>query len=300
MLSIGGADRSAFLQRQTTNDIRRLGAGQLQLSVLTNPAARILDVLILWVEEGDELSALTLPGQGQATTAYLKSRIFFMDKVTVTDQSNRFEQLDLVGPEIAPALQRLGINDLPSQDHRSVVEIVGTPTRLLGASSAFRLGMRLVVPAESVARVWAALEQAGFAALSAEQHEILRIEAGLPAAHHELTEEYTPLEAGLAAAVSDSKGCYTGQEVLARQVTYDKVTQQLCGLRLAAPASPGSRLWAEGKAAGMLTSAAISPRFGPVGLGIVKRPYATPHTRLQVGEPGEASATATVSPLPLG
>ena len=70
-LRIGGDDRAGFIQRQTTNDIRLLGAGKLQLSVLTNPAARILDVFHLMAEE-ESLVAITLPGQGAATTAYLK------------------------------------------------------------------------------------------------------------------------------------------------------------------------------------------------------------------------------------
>jgi folate-binding protein YgfZ len=102
----------------------------------------------------------------------------------------------------------------------------------------------------------------------------MRVEAGLPAAGAELSEDYTPLEAGLAAAISSTKGCYTGQEVLARQITYDKVTQHLCGLRLTRRAQPGGRVWApDGSPVGRVTSAATSPRFGEIALAVVKRPH---------------------------
>jgi folate-binding protein YgfZ len=124
------------------------------------------------------------------------------------------------------------------------------------------------------------------AELSSESRHILRVEAGLPDAGAELSEEYTPLEAGMERAVSGDKGCYPGQEVLARQVTYDKVTQRLVGLRLSEPVAPGRRLLVEGKPAGVVTSAAESPRFGAIALGVVKRPHYVAGTRLEVEAQG--------------
>jgi tRNA-modifying protein YgfZ len=120
--------------------------------------------------------------------------------------------------------------------------------------------------------------------LSDAEYEILRLEAGLPAAGHELTEEYTPLETGLEQLVSTSKGCYTGQEVLARQVNYDKVTRHLAGLRLKAEVPAGSSVTSEGKPAGIITSIAISPRLGPIALAVLRRPYHEPGTAVSVGE----------------
>ncbi len=131
--------------------------------------------------------------------------------------------------------------------------------------------------------------------LSPDSRHILRVEAGLPAAGAELSEEYTPLEAGMEHAVSGDKGCYPGQEVLARQVTYDKVTQRLVGLKLSEPVTPGKRLLAEGKPAGVVTSAAVSPRFGAIALGVVKRPHHEVGTRLEV----ETEWSAVVAGLPL-
>jgi folate-binding protein YgfZ len=135
--------------------------------------------------------------------------------------------------------------------------------------------------------------------LEDEDYSILRIEAGLPAAEAELSEDYTPLEAGLQSAISSTKGCYTGQEVVARQLTYDKVTQHLCGLRLEQRTQPGERLWAaDGSRAGKITSAASSPLFGEIALAVVKRPFHQPGERLGVGETLETSAQAQVVALP--
>jgi folate-binding protein YgfZ len=298
LLRVSGADRAAFIQRQTTNDIRQLSAGQLQLSVLTNPAARILDVFHLMVDD-EGLLALTLPGKGAATTAYLKSRIFFMDKVTLGDLSTDFSQVELIGPGSAALLQRLGIAEIPDILQVVQAEIGGVGLHLLGSAPGIDLGLRLLLPARSRASVLAALEQAGCAPLSPTQHDLLRIESGLPAAGRELTEEYTPLETGLDEAISDSKGCYTGQEIIARQVTYDKVTQRLCGVRLEGEVPAGLRLWTEGKPAGTLTSTAVSPRFGAIGLAIVKRPHDQPGTTLAAGDSAATSnVPAVISALP--
>ena len=119
-----------------------------------------------------------------------------------------------------------------------------------------------------------------------------RVELGRPAAGAEMVEEYSPLEAGLAWACAENKGCYTGQEIIARQITYDKVTKTLVGLRL--PLLFGSDVLAR-DAAGTVTSVAYSPALdAPVALAIVKRPYNTPGTASQAGD-----QEATVVSLPI-
>ena len=226
LIQIADPDRVEFVQRQTTNDAQRLEPGHLQLSVLTNPAARILDVFHI-LPDSDELLLITLPGLGSSTAAYLKRRIFFMDKVSVTDVSASYLQIELVGPQVNKNLKRLGVQTLPTDMDAASVSIGGVETRLLATSRATTFGCRLLVAFDSGQTVLSALETAGFTSLDTDTFELLRIESGLPAANHELSEEYTPLEAGLQKAISATKGCYTGQEVIARQITYDKVTQQL-------------------------------------------------------------------------
>jgi folate-binding protein YgfZ len=158
---------------------------------------------------------------------------------------------------------------------------------------------RLLYPAGAWEELSRSLEAMGMIPLNEESYQALRVEAGRPAAGYELTEEYTPLESGMDYAISDHKGCYTGQEVIARQITYDKVTRQLAGLRLEAPAAPGESLFAveDDRQAGEITSYADSPRFGPIALGIIRRPYHQPGTRLAIGDQARGRQ-ATVVTLP--
>lgn len=289
-LRLTGADRRVFLQRQTTNHIDLLAPERSLLTVLTSPTARILDVLIL-LDEGEFIGILTLPGSGVATYRYLRSRIFFNDKVSIHDDSEAWMQIDLFGPESASAVEGLGM--LPPAEANTVYP-GPDGARLLRLEPAFSLGFRLLLPAAAASQTEAVLS-AGLERLSTTDYDRLRIERGLPAAGGELTEDYTPLEAGLSVAVSNHKGCYTGQEIIARQITYDKVTRLLCGLRLSAAAEPGADLAAaDGSPAGKLTSVANSPHLGWIGLGIVKRPYHQPGNTLRISGAGASITAATV------
>jgi folate-binding protein YgfZ len=294
-LRIAGEDRANFIQRQTTNDIRLLQPPRALLSVLTSAVARILDVLYLLNDE-EAIGAITLPGFAQKTALFLKSRIFFMDRVTLEDLSTSISQYDLFGPEAQDLLQRLNIQT-PVLNTISNVKIADKRVRLLAVEKSFGPGYRLLTEAKDREPVETALEQNGAARLSSISFETLSVEAGQPQAGKELSEDYTPLEAGLFSTVADGKGCYTGQEILARQLTYDKVTQQLCGLRLPGAIAAGERIYVDGKPAGTITSFADSPRFGPIALAILKRPYFQPGNRVAVGNPASRE-NATVVSLP--
>jgi folate-binding protein YgfZ len=284
-LRLGGADRLAFLQRLTTNDVNLLSSQRSVLTVLVSPTARLLDVLRL-VQDGESILALTLPGHGAATYNYLRQRIFFMDKVSLEDASPEYAQLDIEGPQAGAVLQRSGFSSIPGMDEAARVEISGHPARLIGQTGLTGAGYRLLLPASLRAGFEDTLLRLGAARLSAESHQVLRVEAGLPGAGAELIETYTPLEVGLDAAVSGAKGCYTGQEVLARQLAYDKVTQRLVRLKLDAPVPAGIRLYLDDEPAGEITSAAISPRFGPIALAVVRRPFFEARTVLTTREGG--------------
>lgn len=295
-LRVSGPDAQAFLQRQTTNDLASLAEGRALLTVLTSPAARILDVLIL-LREGPDIAVLALPGRGAQTTRFLRSRIFFADKVTVEDESAATAQVAVLGPLAGQALAEAGFARPTRPGERLSADLGGTPARLLHVAP---FGYRLVIPADRVETALAALQKAGAIGLSPQVYEVLRVEAGLPGAGSELTGEYTPLETGLAEAVSTTKGCYTGQEVLARQITYDKVTRQMAGLLLEGEARSGDRLWPAGggQPVGTVTSAVRSPRFGPIALAVLRRPFHQPGTQLLAGSNQEGAVAASVTALP--
>jgi folate-binding protein YgfZ len=300
-LRITGPDQSAFLQRQTTNDIQLLQPGRSLLAVLTTPMARILDVFHLLLEPEGSIGAISLPGRVGMTTRYLKSRIFFMDKVSVEDASAELAQLDLEGPGAAGLLRGWDIRP-PAEGEIAAVEWMGAADlavgklRIISQPGLAGPGFRLLVPAAGRESLEAQLRQAGAMWLNEEPREILRVEAGLPGSA-ELSEAYTPLEIGLTEAVSGSKGCYTGQEVLARQVTYDKVTQRLAGLRLEAPVLPGAPVWVENRQIGEVTSAVVSPRIGPIALAVLRRPYHESGTQVAAGM-GQTRIPARVTELP--
>jgi folate-binding protein YgfZ len=301
-LLISGPDRSAYLQRQTTNDVRVLRPGQAVLTVLTTPSARILDIFYLFSSDEEEasasLSAISLPGRSAQTTRYLKSRIFFNDHVTVENASGQIDQYDLVGPQAESVLTRMGFARLPATNEIASGQLGDSNLHALHPEASFSLGYRLWVPADARGELEAALQASGAVRLSPDSYEILRIEKGLPGPVEELTERFTPLETGLEAAISQTKGCYTGQEVIARQITYDKITQQLTGLRLEAMAKAGQRVWVDGKSVGVVTSAVRSPRFGHLALAVIKRPYHAPGTAVLVGDESQEGIPAVTSPPP--
>ena len=278
-LHLTGDDRVAFLNRQTTNDLQLLRPDRAVTTVLTSPTARILDVLTL-IDEGETLGVITLEGRHDVTARALQGKIFFMDKVTVEDVSAEVAQFDLDGAAVSTLLSQLGFEATVGMENLASAVIAGVKAGAVGRRGLVGIGTRLLVPMAAVDVVTAAMVEAGALALTPDEYHVLRVEAGLPAASAELTDAYTPLEAGLEDFISDKKGCYTGQEVIARQITYDKLTRRLVGLKLASLVEPGARVEVEGKAAGVVTSVAVSPRLGPVALAYIKRPYDAPGTEL--------------------
>lgn len=293
-LRVSGEDRIAFIQRQTTNDVNLLSPGRVITAVLTTPAARIIDVFTLFEENG-KIGVLTLPGKGQETFGYLRSRIFFMDKVSLEDASREFTLVELVGPQAEDILVNLGQSSRLEGDDLISINREDLQCRIwLNRDFSYRL----LLPVSQLDALTGILEGFEAAHLSTDAFDVLRIEAGIPSAGHELTEEYTPLEAGLEQSVSATKGCYTGQEVIARQITYDKVTRQLVGLKLEAGAATGETLrrMEDGQAVGKITSTAASPRCGPIALAVVRRPSDEPWTRLLVGEESSGRNALVVRP----
>jgi len=299
-LRLQGADRLTFLQRQTTNDVNRLTPYRSVQTVLVNPAARILDVLCLVPESDNGIGILSLPGHAIETTRFLKSRIFFKDQVQLTDASPEIAQIELGGPAAPDLLTMLGLPASPEPEGIVNGEIGGIAIRCIGQPGFAWTRFRLLIAASGRENLEAALVGRGATLLSEANYQILRVENGLPAADFELTGDFTPLEVGLQAAVSSSKGCYTGQEVIARQINYDKVTQHLVVLFLKAPGQAGERAWVEGRPVGLLTTAVESPRFGPMALAVIKRPYHQPGTSVIIGGDGKSGGIpAEVTTLPL-
>lgn len=267
-IEVGGEDRIEFLHRQTSNDMHALKPGSALRNVLTSANARIIDVFWMW-EAGEAIQALTLPGRGSQTADFLRNKIFFGDQVSVSDRSAEYAQILLAGPQASRVLETLGF---PVPAKNEITQ--GDNGRVLGQPGIGGLAFRLILPQNELDPLTSALADEGAVRLDESSFEILRVEAGLPGENGELTGEYTPLETGLReSAISIDKGCYTGQEVIARQINYDKVVRKLVGLELDAPVPVGTAVRAEGRPAGTVTSRVTSPRFGEIALAVLKRPY---------------------------
>lgn len=281
-LRLTGNDRASLLHRLTTNDIVNLKPGQGARTVLVNHNARILDLLTVYALP-EHLLVINNPGQGATLTRFLQGKIFFNDKVAVEDLSSETIQLQLYGPQSAALIRQIASID-PADwplNHVQVaalgvaqVWIARTPP--LGGDGFVILAQQ--ADAQAVRQSLADVPQLDDATL-----EVLRIEQGYAAARRELSTEYIPLETGLADAVSFTKGCYVGQEIIARMESRNRLAKRLMGLRLSQAVPPGGNLTYQGKEAGDLTSVAESPRFGSIGLAYVRTAAATPGTQVEVG-----------------
>jgi folate-binding protein YgfZ len=282
VLVLTDADRSDFLHRMTTNNINALKPGQSAVTVLTSPTARIVFVFTV-ICRPDALWILPAPGETAALSRYLRGQIFFMDKVKVQDASAQLSRLRVMGPLAAEKLAEAGLA-LPQAADGAWLE---ADDIVVVQQLGYELpGYELIVPAAQVEGMVAQLSACGVATLADDAaYQARRIELGRSLPGQELTGEYNPLEAGLAWSCADNKGCYTGQEIIARQITYDKVTKTLVGVRSNALLTRGVELLAEGRAVGTITSAAYSPTLAaPLALAVVKRPYNEVGQVLQAGE----------------
>lgn len=281
-LALGDEGRLDFLNRQTTNDLTQLGPEKAITTVLTSSIGRILDVMQV-INEGDTLGVITLPGHYKSTTDFLKGKIFFMDKVTIEDRSQNFVQIDLDGPQAGKALVELGVENLPEVDHIARTEIAGAKVTLIGQKGlAGEVGYRLIFPKSKSDTVSEKLEQDNISPISEEVRQVLRVEAGLPGAETEFTQDFNPLETDMAWAISGTKGCYPGQEVIARQINYDKITKKLVQLKTEDIAEMGAVVRVDGKKIGSITSTALSPDQGPLALAVLKRPHHEPGSKLEI------------------
>lgn len=282
VLVIADADRADFLHRMTTNNINALRPGQSAVTVLTSPTARIVFVFTV-VCRADDLLVLPAPGETAAVERYLRGQIFFMDKVKVRNVSADYARLRLMGAEAGATLAAInGLDLAPAADGAWQAHDGLLAVKQMGYDVP---GYELILPLAQQPALVDALTAAGVAPLDDAAYHARRIELGRPLPGRELTGDYNPLEAGLAWACSDNKGCYTGQEIIARQITYDKVTKTLVGLRSAAVLTAGAELSVDGRTVGVVTSVAHSPTLdAPIALAIVKRPHNAVGSNLQIGD----------------
>jgi tRNA-modifying protein YgfZ len=285
-LALTGADGAGFLQGQVTNDVESLAPGAGCYAAFLTPKGKMLgDIRVL--NAGGELLLDTERVALQALFNMIR-RFSVGYQVELHKRTLERGLLSLIGPQAATLA---GLDALPAQENAHIpLSIAGIQTRAIRTD----VGADLLCDAPDTDALRAALEQAGAVAIDEAAAECLRVERGRPRYGVDLDDTVIPQEAGLnERAVSFTKGCYVGQETVARLFYRGKPNRQLRGLALSGPAEPGDELMFEGRAVGKLTSVAQSPRFGPIGLALVRR-EAPPGTTVAVGE----QLTAEVTELP--
>ena len=255
VLDVEGADRVVFLQGQLTQDVKAMAPGEVLPAAALTPKGKIV-FLARVLALPDRLRLLVPADSRESILAHLKKYVIFQ-KVAISDRSSEFSLVGLYGPRAGQ---------------------IAAPGRTVSLPGEGEFSAEILVPSDGLADLERALERAGSARVSDETAEVFRVEAGRPRFGSDADASNFADEVGLDAAISTTKGCYVGQEIVARTRTYGRVNRRLVGFRFPDGAiEPGSLLKRPeepepGKVEqGRVTSAVLSPVFGAIGLGYAFR-----------------------------
>jgi tRNA-modifying protein YgfZ len=267
---VSDRDRLRFLHNQSTADFEKRQAGEGCDTVFVTSTARTIDLATGLILD-DEVLLITSPNRRNYLFDWLDKYIFFADRVKIKDVTDALASLTLMGTESTSILEQLGcpkLTDLPLHSHQ-VHNINGIEVRIAIGTELGLPGYRLICDRSNAPALQQSLANLGAVTVDDNAWECLRIEQGRPKPDAELTEDYNPLEVGLWDTISFTKGCYIGQETIARLNTYKGVKQYLWGIKLAGSVAVGTTITVDGEKVGVLTS--CSEIDGEVkGLGYVR------------------------------
>jgi folate-binding protein YgfZ len=306
-LVVSGKDRGSYLHGLLTNDIAVLKAGEGTYAAYLTPQGRMISDM--WVYELGDAMLLALSRQALPGVLARLDQFVFTEDVQLGDVTATFAAVAVLGPEAAgvvsqaAAVEERELSALPEHGNLRT-HVAGHAAIVTRITDLGVPGFEVYVEEPAKGALFAGLRSAGAVEADAATAEALRIEAGVPVFHRDMDEDTIPLEAGIESrAISMTKGCYVGQEVIVRVLHrgHGRVARRLVGLAIdgdTAPA-PGSAVVSGGKSIGQVTSAAISPALNhPVALAYVQRDFVEPGTRLEINGvgPAEVRALPFVSP----
>ncbi len=297
-LKFTGKNRVDFLHRMSTNDLLKLAIGEGAGTVFTTPIARIIDRTVVYVRK-DDMLMLTSRGNQARVVQWLRKYIFFNDDVQIKDVTNETGMISLYGAAANPIISRVtgeALAALPLHDWRTI-QIAEVNVMIARADPIANGGFHLIFEREAQAKVRQTLLDTEVLPIGEETYQVLRVEAGQPEFGRELGDEYIPLEANLWNDVSFKKGCYTGQEIIARMESRQKLAKRLVGLRFSEPVMLPASLWIDDHEAGSVTSVVNSPALGWIGLGYLKASGGAEPQMVQ-SHLKDRVISATVSALP--
>jgi folate-binding protein YgfZ len=277
-LLVSGSDAVDFLQGQLTNDLEAIAAGEGCYAALLDRKGHMqADMRVLRFDA----DRLWMDLEGSATDAVVRHLSLYRvgQEVELADRTADEALISVIGPGAAAASGAEGLR--PEHAHREL-EIGGVPCRAVATD----LGIDLICVVDEAAAATAALVASGAERVSEAAAEIVRVESARPRFGKEMSTATIPQEAGIDdRAVSFTKGCYIGQETVARLHYRGKPNRHLRGLRLDAPAADGDRIGLDGRELGRIGTAVVSPVLGPIALAVIRR-EAEPGSRVAIGERG--------------
>lgn len=306
-----GNDRLDLLHRLSTGPVGGLTEGQEGITILTSEKGRVIEVVRV-LAFSDHVLMLLQGSDVEEVRAWL-DKYTIMDDFETVDQTAEYEIVGVYGDRAKALLEDALDVSMPDTGAFATADLSGNEVavlrdvRLSGSGS-----FTLILPAGAAGELISRLTEAGASEIGDDTRNMFRIEVGQPEAGAELTGEYNPLEAGLVSYVAFDKGCYIGQEVIARLDTYDKVKRRLMGIVLEhgleekLPANGETlsiREPVEDVGIGTVTSAARSYRLGElIGLAYVRSAYATPGLPVEISvanEEGQKTiGSGTLAKLP--
>ena len=300
-IEMTGSDRARFLHNFCTNDIKRLGDGEGCEAFITSIKGRVLGHVFVFAT-ADSLWLDSVPGADETLIAHL-DRYLITEDVALHSRTAEFGELFLSGPMAVESLIKVGVDakSLELNGHRVMGVGVGeTFAAVRRVDWLNEPGFLLLVAHDKLENARNELIAAGIVESNAEVFEALRIEAGFPLYGRDISDENLAQEVGRGkAALSFTKGCYLGQEPIARIDAMGHVNRQLCSLQLTSGPvpEPDSVIVADDGVTeiGRVTSAAVSPATNlPVALAYLRRKFLTIGTNVLV-QVSEENIAATVS-----
>jgi len=304
LVRVTGRERQRFLHAMVSNDTQSLQPGQGCYATFLNAKGHLIADFVVYAAT----DAYLLELEPQVARPFIAAIEYFVisEDVTFHDESGDWGLLALQGPRAAELLAQALGQEVPAlQMYASTTcQLAGHAVCCMRRSHTGELGYQLLVPPAALPDVWHALwvhrEACEARAVGLEMLDVGRIEAGIPVYGRDMTEETIPVEANLEAALSYTKGCYIGQEVIARIEARGHVNRKLAGLLLSGERlpEPGAKIVSPQREVGWITSAVYSPaRQQNIALGYMRREVLTPGTPLQV-HTQDSTLNATVAELP--
>ncbi|MFW5709220.1 MAG: hypothetical protein ACOCX5_03265 [Chloroflexota bacterium] len=291
-----GRDRIDLLNRISTNELLNLSEGQGRATILVNANGRVLDRIVVYHRDENAILVTSGPGRNNAVGNYLQANIFYQDQVAITNLRATTSAFALHGPRADSIIALLSADALGLHTYGLLqTRVDDIEITLLRVHPLSEAAWTIIVSSEQAPKLWQHLialrSEHGVQPAGGLTYNALRIRAGWPGEGSELTDAYIPLELGLWDEVSFAKGCYTGQEIIARMESRGRLAKALVRVDLDTMMKAPADIFAGSRLIGKLTSSTQTPLGELFAMGVVKVDYARAGARVKIGSVDGPEAT---------